>query len=105
MIDFTIPSTATALPGMEIGLFDLGEGELDGCDALWHAGSLQFAFDPSGRLMGTSTVGVTPSDPSTIPTLHFFNFHTGCDAQPEYRLVLQGLDNGSILCGVISAVS
>jgi hypothetical protein len=65
--------------GMQIGMWDLGEGELDGCDALWIDSALQFALDSSGALMGTSLVGVTPSNLATTPTLNYFTFSTGCD--------------------------
>ena len=64
LIDFTVLPT-TAVPAgtfpanMQIGFWDLGEGELDGCDALWINNILQFAYDPSGNLMGSSLVGVS----------------------------------------------
>ena len=80
LIDYTVPSTASSLPNMQVGFWDLGEGELDGVDALWISDELQFAFDPDGNLMGTSTVGVGSSDPATIPTLNAFNFHPGHDS-------------------------
>jgi hypothetical protein len=85
LIDFTVLPT-TAVPAgtfpanMQIGMWDLGEGELDGCDALWINDILQFAFDPHGNLMGSSLVGVVPADLTTTPTLTAFWFHTGCDA-------------------------
>ena len=85
LIDFTIVPTVAVPSGtfpanMQIGMWDLGEGELDGCDALWIADELQFAFDPSGNLMGSSLLGVTPADPTTTAALNFFTFHSGCDA-------------------------
>jgi hypothetical protein len=70
---------------MQIGVWDLGEGELDGCDALWINDVLQFAFDQVGNLMGNTLLGVAPSGSPTdnitnTPTLTSFSFHTGCDA-------------------------
>jgi hypothetical protein len=85
LIDFTVaPTIAVPLgtfpAGLQIGFWDLGEGELDGCDALWIDDTLQFALDSSGSLMGASLVGVTAPDPTTTPTLSSFFFHPGCDA-------------------------
>lgn len=96
LIDFAVPSTASLLPNMQIGFWDLGEGELDGCDALWINNELQFAFDPTGNLMGPSLLGVTPSDAATTGMLNQFGFHTGCDAPtggfPGYSVDSQWLD-------------
>jgi len=101
LIDFSVLPTlsvplGTFPAGMQIGFYDLGEGELDGADALWIEDALQFAFDSSGTLMGTSLVGVTPSSLATMPTLNFFNFHTGCDAPvgaaPGYSATNQWID-------------
>ncbi len=101
LIDFAVAPTVgvplgTFPAGLEIGFWDLGEGELDGCDALWINNDLEFAFDPLGILMGTSYVGVTPSDTATTPTLNAFAFHTGCDAPtgagPGYSAVHQWID-------------
>jgi hypothetical protein len=86
-IDFSVPAAiANPQPAdMQIGVWDLGEGELDGCDALWINDMLQFAYDPSGKLMGQNLVGIIPSGSSTnniqnTPTLSSFTFHTGSDA-------------------------
>ncbi len=87
VIDYSVPAAAaTPQPAnMQIGVWDLGEGELDGCNALWVGGALQFAYDSNGNLMGRSLLGVTPSGFGTdtivtTPTLNSFSFHTGCDA-------------------------
>jgi hypothetical protein len=85
LVDFTVLPTLAVPVGtfpanMQIGFWDLGEGELDGVDALWINGLLQFAFDPSGIPMGPSLVGYTPSDILTSPILSSFSFHSGCDA-------------------------
>ena len=84
LIDFTVLPTVSDPVGtfpadMQIGMWSLGEGELDGIDALWINNELQFAYDSSGILMGNSTLGVTPADPATTPSLNAFEFHTGCD--------------------------
>jgi hypothetical protein len=91
-IDYSVPAApATPQPAdQQIGVWDLGEGELDGIDALWINDELQFAYDSNGNLMGTSLVGVIPgslADPggssdtiANTPTLSAFSFHTGCDA-------------------------
>lgn len=86
-IDYSVPASGGTPPpaDMQIGVWDLGEGELDGCNALWINNVLQFAYDPSGNLMGTSLLGVIPTGTSTdnitnTPTLTSFSFHTGCDA-------------------------
>jgi len=74
---------------MQIGFWDLGEGELDGPSALWIDNVLQMAYAPGGggRLMGSTLLGFTPSTSSSAsvnigntPTLSAFNFHSGCDA-------------------------
>jgi hypothetical protein len=85
LIDFTVLPTESAPVGtfpadMQIGFWDLGEGELDGINSLWIDDILQFSFDLGGNVMGTSLVGYTPSDTATTPTLNSFSFHTGCDA-------------------------
>jgi len=86
-IDFSVPAAfADPQPAdMQIGVWDLGEGELDGCDALWINDELQFAYDANGNLMGQSLIGVVPTGSgtdtiATTPTLTSFSFHTGCDA-------------------------
>ena len=80
LVDFTVPSTATTNPNMQIGMWDLGEGEQDGISTLWIDNILQFGFDPSGNEIGTSTLGVTPSDTTTTGTLVNFGYHNGNDA-------------------------
>ncbi len=85
LIDFTVAPTVAVPVGtfpanLQIGMWDLGEGELDGPNALWINDALQFAFDSNGNTMGTSLVGVIPSDKTNTPTLSAFWFHSGCDA-------------------------
>jgi hypothetical protein len=74
---------------MQIGFWDLGEGELDGPSALWINDVLQMAYAPGGggALMGNTLLGYVPSNSSSAtenlgntPTLSAFNFHTGADA-------------------------
>jgi hypothetical protein len=86
-INYSVPAAiASPQPAdMQIGVWDLGEGELDGYDALWINDVLQFAYDQNGNLMGETLLGVVPSGSSTdsianTPTLTAFSFHTGCDA-------------------------
>ena len=86
-IDFSVTAViATPQPAnQQLGVWDLGEGELDGCDALWINNVLQFAYDPTGNLMGRTLLGVVPSGSSSdnisdTPTLTSFSFHTGCDS-------------------------
>lgn len=91
-IDYTIPAQiANPQPAdTQIGVWDLGEGELDGINALWINDVLQFAYDSNGNLMGNTLLGVIPgssNDPggyndtvANTPTLNAFSFHTGCDA-------------------------
>ena len=80
LVDFAVPSIATTNPNMQIGMWDLGEGEQDGISTLWIDNILQFGFDPSGNEIGTSTLGVTPSDTTTTGTLVNFGYHNGNDA-------------------------
>lgn len=105
-VNYTVPATTdvplgTYPAGLQVGLWDLGEGELDGIDALWINNVLQFAFDSGGNLMGQNLVGVAPTGSgtdttATTPTLNFFGFHTGCDAPvgggPGTSSVMQWID-------------
>jgi hypothetical protein len=94
LIDYSVPAP-TAMNGafqpasMQIGFWDLGEGELDGPSTLWINDILQMAFAPGGggALMGNTLLGYVPSNSSSAtenlgntPTLSAFNFHTGADA-------------------------
>jgi hypothetical protein len=84
LINFTVEPTVglplgTFPAGLQIGFWDLGEGELDGTDALWINNVLQFAYDPQGNLMGSSLLGVVPSNTTTTPTLSSYAFYTGYD--------------------------
>jgi hypothetical protein len=101
LIDFTVLPTldvplGTFPAGLQIGFWDLGEGELDGCNSLWIDNILQFSYDLNGDVMGSSLVGHIPSDTATTPTLNAFSFHTGCDApvgsSPGYSATQQWLD-------------
>lgn len=104
-IDYQLlANEATPQPAnIQIGVWDLGEGELDGVNALWINDTLQFAYDVHGALMGTSLLGVAPTGSGsdtieTTPTLNTFSFHTGCDApvytgsSPGYSATSQLLD-------------
>jgi hypothetical protein len=87
-ISYSVPAAPVTGGGlqpadMQIGAWDLGEGELDGCNALWINDVLQFAYDQNGNLMGQTLLGVMPStseetDPtdniSNTPTLTSFSF-------------------------------
>jgi hypothetical protein len=91
-IDYSVPAAAAdpQPADQQIGAWDLGEGELDGINALWINNVLQFAYDSNGNLMGDTLLGVIPgstADPGgstdtvlNTPTLSAFSFHTGCDA-------------------------
>ncbi|MGO8759368.1 MAG: hypothetical protein ACLQG3_14710 [Terracidiphilus sp.] len=81
-INYSVPAAdETPQPAdMQLGVWDLGEGELDGCNALWINDELQFAYDSTGLPMGPNLVGQPSSNIATTPALSSFSFHTGCDA-------------------------
>jgi len=107
LIDYSVPP-GTGMDGdfqpvaMQIGFWDLGEGELDGPSALWIDSELQFALAPdgSGALMGATTLGVTPGNLTSdlvnlgnTATLTAFNYHPGCDAPLALGGGVQGMDS------------
>src|ERR1700722_11729592 len=87
----TLPATTDADPQpnplLQVAFYLGGEGEWDGCDALFINGNRMFAYDTNGDFIGpnpaegTIPVGGPSEDTSPlVGTLFAFNFHPGVDA-------------------------